>query len=98
MEAYLIIVCFFTMRDLNGSRTEVLPDEGVLLRFEKSGNVGCPCQGRTQRAFGILTGKVLNHCCKSFGANLVLKHTKVTVGLWKGRHQNAGRRVFDDLR
>ena len=42
VRTYFVIVFLFTMGDLDGSRMEIFPDEGVLLRFEKSTDVSCP--------------------------------------------------------
>jgi len=79
---YLIVVCFFTTRDLDGSGSEVFPDEWVLLGFEERFDVCCPFQLAVQHAFVVLAREVLDDSCESFGTNLVPKQTKAAVGLW----------------
>ena len=78
---YLVIVQLFAARKLDGPRAEILPDKRFLRRVEESLDIGCPCHPRLYHSFGVLVREVLDDCGKSFRTNLVLKHTKVTVGL-----------------
>ena len=86
---YLVIVHFFTARDLDGSRSEVFPDERVLLGFKESSDIFCPFRLGVQHAFAVLAGEILDDSREGFGTNLVPKYTEATVGLWGGICQNA---------
>jgi len=79
---YLVIVRFFTTRDLDGSGSEVFPDERVLLGFEERSNVCCPFRLGVQHAFVILAREVLDDSCESFRTNLVSQQAEAAVCLW----------------
>ena len=74
---YLIIVCFFTVRDQDGPRTEMFPDEGVLLWSEDSHYVGHSCWHRAKCMFVVLTGEVCH--CASFSQSLLSFFTSVSL-------------------
>ena len=42
MEADLVVVCFFTAGDFDGSGAKIFPDKWTLLRIEKGLNVSGP--------------------------------------------------------
>ena len=88
VRTYLIIVCLFTAGDLDGSRTKIFPDKGMLLRFEKSSDQAALSNLEPNICFGILAEEMFDDCHEGFSTNLVLKHTQVTVGLWGRGYQN----------
>ena len=79
--ADLIIVLFFIMRDLDGSRSERFPYKGLLRGVKERFDVGHPHFLGMKHPFRVLSGKILDDCGKRFRTNLVPEHTQIAVGL-----------------
>ena len=77
----LVIIILFTTRDLNGSRLEGFPYEGLLRGIEERFYVGRPCFLGVKHPLRVLSGEVLDDRDKCFRTDLVPEHTKLTISL-----------------
>jgi hypothetical protein len=71
----------FLFTGLEGSWAKVLPDEGTLFAREESGNIACSFYLGPQHTLGVFGGDMLDDRIEGFGADLISKHSHVSVGL-----------------